>query len=143
MTNMDQVAVEKGYQEAGSSQLLPSDLRLLRGRLLSTNSITDLRDWVIDILATKQALRHDEFHDIHEQHFLPDLFQITDDRIDALAFQVYGKCDNRWCQLQLHSDHATTDLCPVRALLASLLVLDWLEGRIHLSNPRGTVESTK
>ena len=47
----------------------------------------DLRDWVIYILATKQVLRHDEFHDIHDHHFLPKLFEITDDRIDALAFQ--------------------------------------------------------
>ena len=137
---MDQVAVEKGYQETGSSQLLPSDLRLLRGRLLSTNSIVDLRDWVIDILATKQALRHDEFHNIHENDFLPELFEITDDRIDALAFQVYGKCDNRWCQLKLHSDHATTDLCPVRALLVYLHLIGWKGGYIfpsqeELSNP--------
>ena len=128
---MDQVAVEKGYQETGSSQLLPSDLRLLRGRLLSTNSIVDLRDWVIDILATKQALRHDEFHDIHENHFLPELFEITDDRFQVHAM-VSAETSFRPCDDRLVPSSRSS----------CLLAFDWMERRLHLSLPRGTVEST-
>jgi hypothetical protein len=81
------------YEEKGSTQLLPSDLRLLCSHLLSTRSILDLQTWVIIIFATVTFLRHDEFHDIELKHFDESLFEIFLNQVDALALQVYGKCD--------------------------------------------------
>ena len=53
---MEQADIATVYQANESSQLLPSDLRLWRERYLrTTNSILDLRDWVITILAVKQT----------------------------------------------------------------------------------------
>ena len=67
-------------------------------------------------------------------------FQIADDRIDALAFTVCDTSDNRWCDLKLHADHETADLCPVRALLIYLYLVGWKDGYIfptseELQNP--------
>ena len=126
---MDKLAAKAGYKEKGSSQLLPSDLRLLRSRLLSTCSMVDLQMWVVIIVATKLGLRHDEYHELHSDHFLPGFFEIpdSDDRIDALAVKVFGKSDASWISLKLHADHIYPELCPVRALLVYM----------HLSGMKG------
>jgi hypothetical protein len=123
MMEMDNLAKAAGYKEKGSSQLLPSDLRLLRSYLLSTQDILDLQMWVINIVATKVGMRHDEFHGLNAEHFLPQYFEITDDRIDALAITVNGKADNEWVPLKLHADHVYPDLCPVRPLLVYIHLL--------------------
>jgi hypothetical protein len=120
---MELRAIAAGYKEKGSSQLLPSDFRLLRSRLLSTCNILDLQMWVIIICATKLGLRHDEFHELSADRFLPEHFEISDSRIDALALKVYGKCDTDWVMLKLHADHVYPDLCPVRPLLIYMHLL--------------------
>lgn len=105
------------YEEKGSIQLLPSDLRLLGRRLLSTKSIVDLQTWVIIIVATLLFLRHDEFHDIELKQFLPNLFEIFEDRVSALALKVFGKSDKRWLQRKLIADKKFPEFCPVSPLL--------------------------
>jgi hypothetical protein len=120
---MELRATAAGYKEKGSSQLLPSDFRLLRSRLLSTSNILDLQMWVIIICATKLGLRHDEFHELSSDRFLPEYFEISESRIDALAVKVYGKCDTDWVMLKLHADHVYPDLCPVRPLLIYMHLL--------------------
>jgi hypothetical protein len=105
------------YEEKGSSQLLPSDLRLLCQHLLSTQSIVGLQTWVIIIVATILFLRHDEFHDIEMEHFKDDLFQILPDRVNSLALAVFGKCDKRWLIRRLVADHEYPELSPVGPLL--------------------------
>jgi hypothetical protein len=89
---MDDIA----YEEKGSAQLRPSDLRLLCDHLLSTKSIVGLQTWVIIIVATILFLRHDEFHEIEMEHFKSDLFQVLPDRVNSLALAVFGKSDKRW-----------------------------------------------
>jgi hypothetical protein len=105
------------YEENGSCQLLPSDLRLLRARLLSSKNIVDLQTWVIIINACLLFLRHDEFHEIEMKHFKEDLFQILEDQVNSLALEVFGKSDRRWLKRRLVADHLYTELCPVRPLL--------------------------
>jgi hypothetical protein len=105
------------YEERGSTQLLPCDLRLLCQHLLSTQSIVDLQTWVIIIVATILFLRHDEFHDIEMKHFKDELFQILPDRINSLALSVYGKSDKRWLIRRLVADHEYPELSPVSPLL--------------------------
>ena len=87
LTQMDKLAAKAGYKEKGSSQLLPSDLRLLRSRLLSTCSMVDLQMWVVIIVATKLGLRYDEYHELHSDHFLPDFFEIPDSMIESMRLQ--------------------------------------------------------
>ena len=121
--NMVRLAESAGYEEKGCSQLLPYDLRMLRANLLSTNSIIDLQMFVIAICATKLAYRHDEFHKLSSDLFLPEYFEIDDNRIDALAIKVKGKCDKTWIPFKLHADHMHTDLCPLRPLLVYMHIL--------------------
>jgi hypothetical protein len=111
--NKDDVA----YAEKGSAQLLPSDLRLLGQRLLSTKSIVDLQTWVIIIDATLLFLRHDEFHDIEMKQFKDDLFEILPDRVNSLALEICGKADKRLLTRKIIADHQYPELCPVRPLL--------------------------
>jgi len=75
--------------------------------------------WAIIMLATKQGLRHDEFHEIEMKHFLPRLFEVpeSEDRIIALAMKVFGKSDESWVNMKIHADDVYPDLCPVRPLL--------------------------
>lgn len=127
---MEQADIATVHQESGSLPLLPSDLRLLRERYLSTNCILDWRDWVITILAVQLALRQDEFHNIHEKQFLPEHFQIDTARIEALAFQVCDRRDQRWYPMKIYADHDTKDFCPVRALVIYLYLIGWKGGYI-------------
>lgn len=115
--NMEKRSKAEKYRERGSSQLLPSDLRLLRNNLLSSKSIVKLQFWVITIVSVQLFLRHDEFHDIQMDHFCPSLFSIMNGRIDALALEVFGKSDDTWQKQLLHANHIYPELCPVRPLL--------------------------
>ena len=122
--NMGKLANEVGYEEKGCSQFMPKDLRSLRNRLvLCSSSLLDLQMYVIVICSTKLGYRHDEFHKCHSNHFENKNFEITDHRIDALSVKVFGKSDNSWISLKLHSDHEYTDLCPVRPLLVYMHLL--------------------
>jgi hypothetical protein len=142
--NQEKKGKDEGYKEKGCMQLLPSDFRLLRARLLSTRNIADLQMWVIIILAGKLALRHDEFHRLKAEHFLPELFEIseTDDRVNALGIKVKGKSDKNWVKLKLHADHVYPELCPVRALLIYMHLAGIKGGSLfpsleELKNPPG------
>ena len=125
VTNMEKLAEKKGYKETGSAQLMPSDFRLLRAHLLSKRSIICLQMWVIIIVATKEALRHDEFHEIKLEHFLATLFEIPEaqERINALAFKVLGKADPTWVNLKIWADDVYPELCPVRPLLVYMYLI--------------------
>ena len=112
--------IDHDYQEKGSSQLLISDLRLLRSNLLSTNNIIGLQTWVIILIAVMLFLRYDEYHGIQMEDFLVDIFEITERSIDALVLKVFGKSDKTWVNLKLWADHKYPDLCPVRHLLVYL-----------------------
>lgn len=116
-TSMMKVAADEGYEENGSSQLLPSDLRLLRTHLLSSGSIIALQTWVIIIVSVKQALRHDDAYDMNLEHFLPALFEVQQTGIAALGVEVNGKADQKWIKQKLFADDEYPDLCPVRPLL--------------------------
>lgn len=121
------------YEEQGSSQLLPSDVRLLRTHLLSTKCIVNLQMWVIIIVSIKLFLRHDEFHDIEMAHFLPELFHILEDRIESLVLKVFGKSDKRWIKLALFSDNEYPDLCPIRPLLVYMHLIGIKDGYLFPS----------
>ena len=105
---------DKSHKETGSSQLLPSDERLLRNHLLSSRTLVSLQTWVIMIIAIRLFLRHDEFHSIRFERFLAEFFVITDNRVESLALQV---SDEIWRKLKLYADHVYPELCPVRPLL--------------------------
>jgi len=70
-------------------------------------------------IAIRLFLRHDEFHSIRFEHFLAEFFVITDDRVESIALQVKGKCDEIWRKLKLYADHVYTELCPVRRTVPS------------------------
>jgi len=108
---------DKSHKETGSSQLLPSDERLLRNHLLSSRTLVSLQTWVIMIIAIRLFLRHDESHCIRFEHFLAEFFVNTNNRVESLALQVKGKCDEIWRKLKLYADHVYPELCPVRPLL--------------------------
>ena len=108
------------YEECGSSQLLPSDLRLLRARLLSSNCIIGLQTYVIILVAIWIFLRHDEFHDIEMDQFQMDMHEVFEDKVEALVLKVFGKADKTWVTLKLWFNHEYPELCPVRHLLVYL-----------------------
>jgi hypothetical protein len=116
-------ANEAGYKEHGSSQLLPSDIRILNNNLLSSGTIVGLQTWVIVISAIKQAWRHDDFYDMCLEKFLPQHFQIRRDLLSALALQVFGKADKQWIPQKLHADNEYPELCPCRPLLIYMHII--------------------
>jgi hypothetical protein len=69
------------------------------------------------IIAIRLFLRHDESHCIRFEHFLAEFFVNTNNRVESLALQVKGKCDEIWRKLKLYADHVYPELCPVRPLL--------------------------
>ena len=68
------------HHEEGASQLLPSDLRDLRTKLINSQSIIELQTWMIIIVSVCLFLHHDEFHDVNVEQFDSNLFVIKDDR---------------------------------------------------------------
>lgn len=110
---------DPAYVEKGSSQLLVSDIRLIIRHQLP-RGIIGLQTVCIILMAICLFLRHDEFHDIKLEEFLPDLFEIKDGNISALAIKVYGKADKKWVYLKLWADDEWTDIDPVRYLLIYL-----------------------
>ena len=117
MELMKQRAIEAGYQENGSSQLLPSDLRILYNNLVSSGTLVALQTWVIIIAAVKQGWRHDDWYDIPLEKFLPEHFQIREDLLSAIALEVFGKADKLWIKQKMHADNEYPELCPCRPLL--------------------------
>jgi hypothetical protein len=130
---MVNLAEEAGYEEEGSSQYLPSDLRRLRTNLLSSGSIVDLQTWTIVILACREAWRHDDYHLLTMESLLPKFFQIRQEQISALAIKVKGKSDTSKIKQKIHADHETPDLCPVRALLIYMHILGIQDGYLFPS----------
>ncbi len=117
MATLNQLAEDEGYEEHGSSQLLPSDLRMLNTNLLSSGTIIGLQTWVIIISSVKQAWRHDDFYDLDLEHFLPHHFHVCHDCLSAIAMEVNGKADKKWIKQKAHVDNEHPELCPVRPML--------------------------
>jgi hypothetical protein len=110
---------DPAYVEKGSSQLLVSDIRLIIRHQLP-RGVIGLQTVCIVLMAIRLFLRHDEFHDIKLEEFLPDLFEIKDGNVSALAIEVYGKADKRWVSLKLWANDEWPDIDPVRYLLIYL-----------------------
>lgn len=129
-TNRQQViwGDEAGYEEQGCSQMLPSDVRRLRNYYLSLNSIVGLQHWCCTIVAILLALRHDEFHEINDQNFVPSLFEVTDERVDRLVLKILGKSDTRPIAFRLNADNDHPEFCPVRPLLVYMHLINYKGG---------------
>ena len=106
--------------ERGDSQLLPSDLLLLRTHLLSSNSITGLQTWCIVIIAVKLFLRPDEVLSLRVDSIQQDLIIWKDGHCHSVTFQVMGKCDWQNVHLVAWADDDNPDLCTICPLLLYL-----------------------
>lgn len=133
METLKKAAIEDGYQENGSSQLLPSDLRIIRNHCLSSGTLVGLQTWVITISACKQGWRHDDWYDIPLEKFLPELFQIREDLLSAIALEVYGKADLLWIKQKMNADNEYPELCPCRPMLIYLHLIGIKGGYIFPS----------
>ena len=116
---MDKIKQDRmGYKRSPSEQLLPSYVRKLRDRLISSNSLIDLQTFTIIVVSISLFLRFDDFVDIEISHFEPKLFVFDDmGNIRALCLKVFGKSDSTWTHLMLWRDEEYPELCPVSALL--------------------------
>jgi hypothetical protein len=110
---------DPAHVEKGRSQPLVSDIRLITRHQLP-RGVVGLQTACIVLIAVKLFLRHDEFHDIKLEEFLPDLFEIKDGNISALATEVCGKADKRWVSLKLWANDEWPDIDPVLHLLVHL-----------------------
>ena len=106
--------------ERGDSQLLPSDLRMLRTHLLSTNELTGLQTWLIVILAVKLFLRPDEVLLLSVNSIQNDLILWKDGHCHSVTVAIMGKCNQQTVHLVAWADKDNPDLCPVRPLLLYL-----------------------
>jgi len=122
------------YREEGVTQLLPIDLRDLRSRLLSSQSIVDLQTWTIIIVSSCLLLRHDEFHSLCVDSFDQGLSCILENRLVSLAVKIQGKTDQQEVLLRLFADDDNPDLCPVRALSVYCYLIGIKDGYIFPSS---------
>jgi hypothetical protein len=111
--------LHSAYKVKGDSPLTPSELLKLRGRLLSSNLISDFEIWVMVIVACRMFLREDEVSSLKCEDIVPDVTCVkASGYVEGIAFQVQGKCDKNPVILMMWSDPNFPALCPVNALLA-------------------------
>jgi hypothetical protein len=125
MTNKD-----RDYEEQGSTQLLPADMRQLRVSLVQVKNhdVIKLQTWVIAIVSTLLFLRFDEFCTMSGDDFVIPCSEIRKEAIEHLVVKVCGKTDVKNVFLKLVADHEYPELCPVRHLLVYLHLIGWKGG---------------
>jgi hypothetical protein len=94
--NGKESAEDADYEEHGCDQILPKCVRMLRDRLLSGNSLSNLQAYCIILLGIKLFLRADEALEIEIDHFITGLFVEYGGRIEALALKVKGMKNQKW-----------------------------------------------
>ena len=90
------------YRVMGDSPLSPRELRILRKRLISSNSLTDLELWTMIIVSVYLFLRNDDvrnlkFSDLESVNCINwDLTQISEDGfVECIGFTIQGKADKK------------------------------------------------
>ena len=131
----------KDYKSKGCSQLLPSYVRRMRERLISSNNLIDFQTYVIILVAIKLFLRQDEFGDIKIDRFVPELFVVKEGGVIGLLVKVFGKCDDDWVHLYLWLDEDYPELCAVRHLLVYLFLIGD-QGWVFVSSRERTFAAT-
>jgi integrase len=103
------VATKKGHTRRGNYALSPSEFRLIRTYLLSTNDPENFKLYTMMLLGVKFFLRLNELLSMTVEDFCSKMFQIDHKGVHTLAAWVKGKSDAKPVLLNtyadLHSDY--------------------------------------
>ncbi|KAJ3089697.1 hypothetical protein HDU96_003694, partial [Phlyctochytrium bullatum] len=127
-----------GYQEKGSTYLLPSEMHQIRDSLVNSSTLENLQLWVMFLLGTRLFLRSDELLNLKISN--PRNPNSTDNCInwqitlvndngdvELLGFNIRGKSDHRPIVLTVWEEERVPKMDVIRPLLAY----------IHLARLRG------
>jgi hypothetical protein len=117
------------YRPNGDSPLTPDELKLIRTRLLVSNSLWDFELYCIILLSCRMFLHEDEVGHMGYVDINHDITVIkSNDCVEGIAVVVKGKADPIPVTLMMWFDHEFPEFCPVRHLLAWLYLSGIKEG---------------
>jgi hypothetical protein len=147
--------IQKKHVTKGCGQLFPSDVRRIRSHLLARGDPVSIQAWVMLLLGIRLFLRADELVEIEVQDFVDSYYPdgktkkqhpgdgknaltkcqvVGPGSVEAIAFEVHGKCDDRPVRLVLFSDDEYPEFCPVRHLLWYLKIFNITGGYLFPKN---------
>jgi len=109
------------YQPNGDSLITPDELKLIRNRLMVSNSLWDFELYVIILMCCQMLLQEDEVGRMANSTINTDSTLVkSNDCFEGIAVGVQGKADPNPVTLMMWFDHDFPEFCPVLLLLAWL-----------------------
>ena len=108
---------ETNYESRRTVALLPGDLRKIRDRLLSENTVHHLMLWCIIILGVKLFLRVHEVLKLRMDSFVERYSVVRGEEVVAICVKIKGKREKKFKYFLIIDDKDCPDLSPVRDLL--------------------------
>jgi hypothetical protein len=112
---------KSGYIPNGDTPFTPNQLRAIRQKCLSTNSLWDFQFYTMLLISCRQFHREDEIADMSFNDINPDITTVkSGGRVMGIAYRTQGKSDPVPVTLLMWNDDIFPEFCPVRHLLAWL-----------------------
>jgi len=109
------------YRPNGDSPLTPDELKLIRNRLLVSNTLWEFELYVVILMCCRMFLREDEVGRMAYNTVNSDITVVkSNDCVEGISVEVKGKADPVPVTLMIWFDHDFPEFCPVRHLLAWL-----------------------
>ena len=90
---------------------------------ITQNNALDLRDAVMDMLATRNRLRADDLQDLTVERFLVNSQTVNDSGfVEGLGYWIYGKSDAEHVMLTAWSEETLPKFDPVLLMLCYIYV---------------------
>jgi len=110
-----------GYKAKGDSPITPDELKLIRSRLMMSNTLWDFQLYTIILLSCRLFLREDEIGTMGYSNVNHDVTVVkSNECVEGISVDVKGKADPAPVTLMMWFDHELPEFCPVRHLLAWL-----------------------
>lgn len=114
--------LKAAHMVKGNVKLTPSDLRMLRNKLLFGNDPRGVQTYAMILIGVKLFLRSDEILRMEICDFQVQHFVISHKKVRCLMVKIRGKSDEVPIELILYRDDADPEFCPVRHILLYLRV---------------------
>jgi hypothetical protein len=107
-----------GYKAKGDSPITPDELKLIRFRLMMSNTLLDFKLYTIILLSCRLFLREDEIDTLGYSNVNYDVTVVKSNAcVEGISVDVKGKADTSPVTLMMWFDHELPEFCPVHHLL--------------------------
>jgi hypothetical protein len=112
-----------------------SSFVLIAGYYINSNNALDLRDCIMDVLATKNRLRSDDLQDLTVERFLVNAQTVNSDGfVEGLGYWVYGKTEEEQLPITAWAEQTHPEYDPILLILSYLYVTGIKSGYLFASD---------